>query len=153
MPVATIKFSQFVQGGGIETGDQVAGLRDGINTLMDGDTINPYVPLPYIVVTSLHLQMDSNNGYITNNAGNITLVLPVSFAVGDVFEIVGFGAGGWSIEQNAGQQIFVGKLPSTAGIAGGISSTQAMDSIKLVGVVASTSLLCVGGPQGNITVF
>lgn len=46
-----------------------------------------------------------NNGYVANNASLITFTLPVASNFGDQIKIVGKGAGGWTIHQNAGQTI------------------------------------------------
>lgn len=96
--------------------------------------------------------MASNNGYIANNAGLVTLTLPASSAIGDELGIVGKGSGGWSIAQGAGQQIHIGNTASTVGAGGSVASSNQFDSVYLVCTVANTTWTCLGGPQGNLTI-
>lgn len=149
--VDTIKISQFASGGAQVNGDLLTGLRGGANTNFNpSGGAGTYSPLPYQMVTTLSFFMASNNGYIANNAGQIVFTLPPVFGLGDVIELAAFGAGGWQIVQNAGQQIVFGKILTTAGAGGSITSTAVGDSIKLVGVVADTTLIVLGAPQGNL---
>jgi hypothetical protein len=64
------------------------------------------------------------NGYMLANAAQTTVTLPASPNAGDVVRVMGAGAGGWVIAQNAGQQIQFGATASTAGVAGNISGGQ-----------------------------
>lgn len=98
-------------------------------------------------ITAASQTMSSNNGYLTNSAGLVTLTLPTSSAVGDEIAVSGQGAGGWTIAQGAGQQIQVGPTASTLGVAGTVSSSNQYDSIRLVCMVASTLWTTTGGPQ------
>lgn len=81
----------------------------------------------------------NNHGYINTNAGLTTFTLPVNAAVGDVIEIAGEGAGGWTIAQNALQSIIYNPLISTVGIGGSVSSSNRYDTIKIVCTVANTT--------------
>ncbi len=101
----------------------------------------------WITVTGSSQQMASNNGYAANNAGVVTLTLPTTSVPGDLLEIAGLGAGGWSIAQTAGQQVHVGSVASTLGVGGSVASTNQFDSIRLRCVVASTIWTVVGAPQ------
>ena len=83
--------------------------------------------------------MAVDNGYIPTNVALVTLTLPAVSVVGDIVEICGEGAGGWTIAQNAGQQIQFGNLATTVGVAGSISSTNQYDTIRLLCRVANTS--------------
>jgi len=103
-------------------------------------------------VTGASVTMSADNGYVTNNAGLVTLTLPATAAFGTVINIVGKGAGGWQIAQNAGQQIQIGSSASTVGASGYIASTNQYDSIELLCTTANTTWTVLGGPQGNITV-
>jgi hypothetical protein len=151
--VDTIKISQFPSGGAQMSSDLLTGLRTGANTNFMPETPGGvYVPLPFTVITSLFLQMVTNNGYAANNAGQVTLVLPVTFAVGDIIEVAAFGAGGFQITQNAAQQIVVGIQSTTIGITGTVTSTQVGDSLVMKGIVANTSLMVIGGVQGNLLI-
>lgn len=91
--------------------------------------------------------MAVNNRYIANNAGLVTLTLPATAAVGDMVEILGKGAGGWLIAQNAGDSIHIGSVVSTVGVGGSVASTNRYDSVKLVCITANDEWACLGGPQ------
>jgi hypothetical protein len=54
-------------------------------------------------VTGTTQQAVSNKGYLADNAAKVTITLPASPTLGDVIQVVGIGAGGWKIAQNAGQ--------------------------------------------------
>jgi hypothetical protein len=96
--------------------------------------------------------MSNNNGYIANNAGLVTLTLPVTSGIGDELSIIGLGAGGWRVAQNASQYIQIGTSNSTVGAGGSISSTNRYDVLNLVCTVANTSWSTYGAPQGILTV-
>jgi hypothetical protein len=102
------------------------------------------------VVTGTTQAMLSNNGYITNNAGLVTLTLPAASAVGDEIDVVGKGLGGWKIQAGAGQTIILGSASSTSG--GSLASTNAKDSLYIVCTVSNTEWQVASAPQGNITV-
>lgn len=105
----------------------------------------------WIEVTSTSQTMVADNGYVANNAGLITFSLPVSAAFGTAINIIGKGAGGWTISQNSGQSIVFGTIITTVGIGGSISSTNANDSIELICTTANTIWTVLGAPQGNLT--
>lgn len=103
-------------------------------------------------VTGTTQVMAADNGYVASNAGLVTLTLPATAAFGTIINIVGKGAGGWKIAQNAGQNIQLGSTSSTVGATGYIESTNRYDSIELLCTTANTTWTVLGGPQGNITV-
>ena len=103
-------------------------------------------------ITGASQTMAPDQGYVTNNAGLVTLTLPAVAAFGTVINIVGKGAGGWRIAQGAGQQIQVGSTASTVGAGGYVESTNRYDSIELLCTTANTTWTCLGGPQFNITI-
>lgn len=109
-------------------------------------------PLPVTEVTTTSDSLVANNAYIANNAGLVTLTLPATAALGTIIEVLGKGAGGWSIAQNAGQTMHVGSNASTTGAGGSVASSNQWDSIKLMCVTADTDWSVLGGPQGNLTV-
>ena len=87
-------------------------------------------------------QMVAENGYIANNLTDpyyTRFLLPVAGTVGDVIRVTGKGAGGWSIEQNAGNQIHFGNISTFAGVPGYLQSGHFKDSIELVCVVGGAS--------------
>lgn len=105
----------------------------------------------WTTVTGTTQALVVNNGYVLNNAGVVTGTLPATAAVGDRIEIVGLGAGGWAIAQNAGQLIHLGSSTTTTGVGGSLASTNRYDSITLICIVTTTTWT-VMGPVGNITV-
>lgn len=94
------------------------------------------------------------NGYICNKAGLLTLTLPTSPAVGDMFSVTGINTAlGWKVGQNANQQIFIGTSSTTVGTGGSLASINIRDSITAVCVVAGSSAVWnVIDSMGNITV-
>lgn len=101
-------------------------------------------------VTTTSASASANNGYVCNNAALVTVTLPSTAAVGDIIEIVGMGAGGWKVAQNASQTIHFGTKDSTTGATGYLSSIQRYDSVRLVCAVANTDFVVVSS-QGNMT--
>jgi collagen type VII alpha len=114
--------------------------------------------LSWTEVTGTSQSMVANNGYIANNAGLVTLTLPTTIAIGDLIPVSGFGAGGWTIAQNSGQQIFWdaggvdGTNETTAGVTGSLSSTDRYNCIEVQCVVANTTFI-VRWAKGNITII
>jgi hypothetical protein len=102
--------------------------------------------------TGTSASMVSNNGYIADNAGLVTLTLPATSSLGDEIYIIGRGAGGWKVAQNSGQTIFFGNTSSTAGVTGFLASTLPRDNLYLVCTNANTEWTVGSGPEGNITV-
>jgi hypothetical protein len=95
------------------------------------------------------------NGYVTDNATLVTYTLPVTAALGDSFEILGgtTGAGGWTIAQNASQQIKFGVTATTSGVGGSLASTNQYDNVKCRAIVAGAATIWeVTSATGNLTV-
>jgi hypothetical protein len=105
---------------------------------------------PWTEVTGTSVALTVNRGFIMNNAALVTGTLPATAAVGDVIEIVGEGAGGWLIAQNASQEIRFGDVVTTNGVGGSLASTNAGDCISLVCITANTTFR-VKNSVGNIT--
>lgn len=101
----------------------------------------------FTLVTGTTQNMSADAGYVTNNAGLVTLTLPTTAAFGTAISVVGLGAGGWKIAQNASQTIHVGSSATTVGVGGSLASTNQYDSISLVCVVANTTWVAWGAPQ------
>lgn len=101
----------------------------------------------WTTVSGTSQAMLSNNGYIANNSGLVTLSLPATSVVGDEIDIIGKGSGGWSISQGSGQQIVIGNAASTSGASGSVSSTNAKDSITLICTATNTEWTALGAPQ------
>ena len=68
------------------------------------------------VTVAANTQAQPNIGYICNNgAAPVTITLPSSPSIGDVYKVTGVGAGGWIIAQNANQMIATGNLSDNIG--------------------------------------
>jgi hypothetical protein len=78
-----------------------------------------------------------NNGYIIGNAGQTTVTLPATAAVGDRVSIVGNGAAGWILTANTGQTIKVGTATTSSG--GTVTSAAQYDQIEVCCTVANTT--------------
>lgn len=101
----------------------------------------------WTTVSGTSQAMLGNNGYIANNAGLVTLTLPATSTVGDEIDIIGRGAGGWTIAQGAGQQIIIGSTSSTLGVGGSVASTNRRDSLQLICTATNTEWTVLGAPQ------
>lgn len=102
-------------------------------------------------VTGTSQAMTADSGYIANNAGLVTFTLPATAALGTVLNVVGKGAGGWTIVFNSGQSVQIGSSGATT-TSGSVSSTNRYDSVQLVCTTANTVWTTWGGPQGNLTI-
>jgi len=100
-------------------------------------------------VTGTSQTMVADAGYVPDNVALCTLTLPTTAAFGTAITIVGLGAGGWKIAQNASQLIHVGSSVTTTGVGGSLASTNRYDSIDLLCVVANTTWVAWGAPQSS----
>lgn len=82
--------------------------------------------------------MSVDNGYVTNNVAQVGLTLPLTSAFGSVICVAGKGAGGWIINQNAGQSIVVVSSTSTVGVGGTVASSEPHATICMVCTTADT---------------
>lgn len=119
--------------------------QKAVKTYVDNRT------LTWSEVTGTSQAAAVQNAYIANNAGLVTITLPTTAAVGQIIRIIGKGAGGWKLAQNASQQVNFGVVSSTAGTGGYLQSAQRYDAIELVCVTANTTFNVISS-QGNITV-
>ena len=126
----------------------------GISVVNGAGTITLSVAgggLSWTVVAGAAQALVVNSGYFANNAGTVVFTLPATCAVGDVIAVSGMNnATGWSIAQNALQQIFFGSASTTIGVGGSLASTLTYDSVEMVCNVANTSFV-VQSAVGNIT--
>lgn len=104
------------------------------------------------VVAGTTQAMVAGGGYIANNAGLVTMTLPVTAAAGTLLSVAGNGAGGWTIAQNASQILHLGSVASTAGVGGSIASTNRYDSIQFVCTVADLEWVALDGWSSGFTV-
>jgi len=104
------------------------------------------------VIAGLTQQMIINGVYIPNNAALVTMTLPAVASVGQIVQVVGFGAGGWIIAQNALQTIHGngGTGSTTIGVTGSLASTGRYNSVELMNVVANTDWV-VMNQSGTLT--
>lgn len=101
-----------------------------------------------------------NTIYIPNATTLVTITLPAVATTGNpanspqgsIIEIVGKGAGGWRLAQNATQQVIFGNMSNTAGAGGQVNSTHARDCIRLVCTTADT-VWQVASSIGNLDVI
>lgn len=133
--------------------NDIAALSPTVNNVIVGDgtnfTLAPYDPFEWVVVTSDE-NILPNRGYIVNGGAQITLTLPATFDAGQEIKIVGL-AGGWKVEQNAGQVIHFGNLSTTIGSMGELVSTHDKDCVSMVTAVQDTDLIVMSA-SGNIDV-
>lgn len=94
----------------------------------------------------------AQSGSIPNDDSNlVTMRLPLTANVGDIFKIVGRGLGGWKLEPSTAQVIHLGTQTTTSGTSGSISSTNQYDSVEVICVVANAEYVCTD-VVGNLTV-
>jgi hypothetical protein len=89
--------------------------------------------------------------YIANNSGLVYFILPSTAAVGETVEILGNGAGGWQLKQNASQIVHIDDTYTTIGTGGYIASTQHHDRVVVVCTTANT-VWAVASVTGEIQV-
>lgn len=90
---------------------------------------------------SANTQMVSNNGYSV--LVNSILTMPVTSARDDIIRVTNFDATGFTIQCNAGEQIF--GLNSNTSIAGTVVATTPGTSVFLVCLVARTEWQILSG--------
>ncbi len=93
----------------------------------------------------------AENGYINGNAGLTTYLLPATGAVGDTFQLAGFGAGGWILTQNALQVIHYNSTDTMIGLGGSIASSNRYNTIEVMCIVANTDWTVLDS-SGTLTV-
>jgi hypothetical protein len=109
--------------------------------------------LSYVNVSGTTQAMAVNTIYGANNSSLVTLTLPTTAAAGTIISVAGINSGGWSVAQNAGQNIQIGNVSTTAGTGGSVSSSNRYDSIQLICVTANTTWTSLGSPCGLLTLI
>lgn len=102
-------------------------------------------------VVTTNQNMVAENGYIANSASGLTFTLPTTASVGTALSVINFNTGGWTIAQNASQNIRLGSSVTTTGTGGSLGSTAQGDAVYLICAVANTSWIAQN-VQGNITI-
>ena len=142
--MANERWSSFPNGGPLQAGDILVGIRAGVNEQF----IAPVFESNFVVVTTPTQAMLSNTTYIVNDPTSlVTFTLPSASAVNDRLSIVGVSTGGWIITQGNSQQIQVSPSSTTLGLPGSLASTNQYDSLNLICIVANTIWSAIGGGQ------
>lgn len=100
--------------------------------------------------TGATIAMLANNGYVCNRGTLITATLPATCAVNTIMRMVGKGAGGWLIAQNASQMIYYGDVVTATGVGGSLASSHARDCVELICTVADLEFQVISS-IGNLT--
>ncbi len=124
------------------------GIVEGAGTITISSSISGFT---WVEETGTSRSAAVGEAIIANNAGLVTITLPDTAVLGSVLIIVGKGAGGWLLAQNASELTHFGTSVTTTGVGGSLASTEVNDSITLVCIVADTEWL-VYNSIGNITV-
>ena len=107
-------------------------------------------PLSQVInVTTSTQAMSPNTIYVADSAGLVTFTLPLTAPFGSILSVVGYGPGGWKIEQNASNQIIVSPQNTTLGVGGSIASTDQFDTLTLICIVADFIWTAYGAPQSQ----
>ena len=129
-----------------------AGVGIGVTNAAGSITINATGGgLTWSTVTGTTQVAAADNGYVINNGALVTVTLPATCPLYSTITLVGLGAGGWSIAQNASQYVQVGSVASAVGVGGSVASTSRYDTVTLVCTLADTSFSVIS-VQGNLTV-
>lgn len=104
-------------------------------------------------VTGTSQAMLVNNGYILNNASQVTATLPATATVGDIVRVKGLGSGGWKIAQNASQYIRWDESSiTTTGVGGYLESTDDNDAVELICDVTNVGWGVLSSKTSGITI-
>ena len=155
--IATEHFDPDVLTCGAE-GLEVAVSVDGVTVTGDGTAGDPLVAvasgsggLAFVEVTGTAQALAVDTRYTMDNAALVTGTLPAAAAVGERIQVIGKGAGGWAIAQNAGQTIHFGATDTTTGAGGSLASTNQYDVVELICTVANTDFTVISS-IGSITI-
>lgn len=118
----------------------------GTNTL----TIGSVFPFLTWSVITMDQTAVTQEGYFTEGASRVQVMLPNTSVVGDTFVVVAKNSNGWRVTQNSGQSIKFGDQVSSTGGTGYIQSTAVGDAVVLICSVADTEWIASLGYVGNI---
>jgi len=129
-----------------------AGVGISIDNTAGGVTVSSVASgMGYNEIAGTTQQAVADTVYTCNNAGLVTVTLPDTAAVGTTLGIIGKGAGGFLIAQNASESIHVGTVTSTVGVGGSVASTEQYDVIYMVCTVADLTWTATQ-MIGNLTI-
>jgi len=94
--------------------------------------------VPWVEETTTSRSLTVNEGVVANNAALITMTLPATASLGDLFRIAGKGAGLFKIAQNAGQTIHFVDSDTTTGAGGSLTAIEQYCAIEIVCITANT---------------
>jgi hypothetical protein len=124
----------------------------GITITNGAGTIRLDTPaLFYQEATATPTAMTAGIGYIANYATLLTFTLPALANEGQKISIIGKGAGGYTITQAAGQQVFFGSQNTTLGVGGSLATTTQYCCIDLICIVANNTWV-VCSSVGNFVI-
>lgn len=103
----------------------------------------------YVSVSGTTQAASVNTIYLIANAGQTTVTLPATAAIGNIVGIDGLGAAGWILAANTGQTIHVGQTNTS--VAGTVTSAGNYNSATFRCIVANTTWSMVaGGPSSGL---
>ena len=132
--MADIKWSAFPSAGVATSSSTLVGLSAGANSRF---TLPANATLVTVSIAGTTQAAAVNTRYIVANAGQTTITLPTTFAIGDVVIIKGLGAAGWILQAGAATTITIGQ--SVTSSAGSLTSAGNYDTVQASGLVANTT--------------
>ena len=126
------------------TGANITGSGNAVTFNFTGGGLN------WSLVSGATQAMTPNCGYVSDNGGGVTYTLPASCPFGAVMCVTTISTGGFTILQNAGQQVLLGKRHTSVGVGGSLASTAIGNTIGLLCTVADTNFIVISS-VGNIT--
>ena len=121
-------------------------ITPGAGSITIANTATMYT---WVDQTTTSVTLAPSTSYVADNAGLVTFTLPATAAFGDTYRIVGKGAGGWTLVENALQSVQFGSITTTIA-TGSLSSSNSGDCIEIVCITANTTFAVISS-IGNIT--
>jgi len=102
---------------------------------------------------SLDQAITMGEGYVATPTGTLTLTLPATASVGEMFRVIAIGSGGVvRISQNAGQSIRLLSQVTTTGVGGYVLTTGEGDSFTIICTTANTGFYILDA-VGNLNLL
>ena len=132
------------------TANQFTGTFSGAFSGDAGGLTNIPNSIVWQTVSGTNQQAQPNMGYIATNPALVTITLPAVSAFGSRVRVVGTGAGGWRISQNAGQSILGGGGGAVGNSTVVTWATNALPfGTTTLGIGASTGPRLAGSADGT----